>query len=715
VNGGTGGWDRHNEEYLAAALAWLRLRLRRAADRRLPTVDQAGPVVASTQLALTNQPSRRWSRGTRPADGPPAGAPGLTAPQEEILVPGGADEQALAKVAAALADAADTTPPPALVLLASRFGLADYERELLLLCVGIELDPSLAALCAAVQGDRSATYPTFALAFEVFDNPSWQPLLPDRPLRHFGLIEVFQPAGTPLTASALRADERVVSYAKGASYVDDRLAPLLISLEAPDMPAPPPSVLATVDRLVAELAGSPTGTPLPVVQLLGPDSATKQLAAALVSQTVGLHLFQLPAELLPADPGELERLARLWQRETILMPVALYLDAADAGLDAPAGHVAASRFLDRGSGMVFVDVRVALPRYRRAGLVVDLGRPTAAEQADVWRAALGAGAGDAPERLAAQFDLGAPTIAQIAGVAGAAPDDRPLADRAWAACLMETRKGLDALAQRIDTKATWDDIVLPDTELALLRTITDQVAARSAVYDAGGFAARTARGLGINALFAGPSGTGKTLAAEVIASHLRLNLFRIDLSAVVSKYIGETEKNLARLFREAESGGVVLFFDEADALFGKRTEIRDSHDRYANIEINYLLQRMESYRGLAILATNMKSALDAAFVRRLRFVVTFAYPAQAERRRIWERVFPPETRTAALDHDRLARFNFTGGNIFTVALNAAFLAARDGAPVTMQHIMQAARMETRKLERSIDEREFLLPEQVMSR
>jgi SpoVK/Ycf46/Vps4 family AAA+-type ATPase len=203
------------------------------------------------------------------------------------------------------------------------------------------------------------------------------------------------------------------------------------------------------------------------------------------------------------------------------------------------------------------------------------------------------------------------------------------------------------------------------------------------------------------------------MAAEVIANHLQLNLYRIDLSAVVSKYIGETEKNLARMFREAESGGVVLFFDEADALFGKRTEIRDSHDRYANIEINYLLQRMEAYRGLAILATNMKSALDTAFVRRLRFVVNFPYPSPAERRLIWEKVFPGETRTEGLDLDRLATLNFTGGNIFTVAINAAFMAAQDGAPVTMSHVLEAARAETRKLERPVYEREFELRERAV--
>src|SRR5438128_8734283 len=201
------------------------------------------------------------------------------------------------------------------------------------------------------------------------------------------------------------------------------------------------------------------------------------------------------------------------------------------------------------------------------------------------------------------------------------------------------------------------------------------------------------RGLGISALFAGDSGTGKTMAAEVIANELRLNLYRIDLSAVVSKYIGETEKNLRRLFDAAEDGGAILFFDEADALFGKRSEIKDSHDRYANIEVNYLLQRMESYRGLAVLATNMKSALDPAFLRRIRFVINFPFPDAEQRAAIWQRIFPPHTPTEGLDIGKLARLNVAGGNIRNIALNAAFLAAHAGEPVRMTYILRSTRSE----------------------
>jgi SpoVK/Ycf46/Vps4 family AAA+-type ATPase len=196
------------------------------------------------------------------------------------------------------------------------------------------------------------------------------------------------------------------------------------------------------------------------------------------------------------------------------------------------------------------------------------------------------------------------------------------------------------------------------------------------------------------------------MAAEVLARELRLDLYRIDLSQVVSKYIGETEKNLRRVFDAAENGSAILLFDEADALFGKRSEVKDSHDRYANIEVSYLLQRMEAYRGLAILTTNMKKSIDSAFLRRLRFVVEFPFPGEAQRAEIWSRAFPAATPTQGLDARRLARLPIAGGNIRNIALNAAFLAADARSPVRMSHLAAAARSEFAKLEKALDEREL---------
>jgi SpoVK/Ycf46/Vps4 family AAA+-type ATPase len=343
----------------------------------------------------------------------------------------------------------------------------------------------------------------------------------------------------------------------------------------------------------------------------------------------------------------------------------------------------------------------------RPALTFTVTKPTPAEQRTTWQALLGPNADTVADQLASQFRLTVPDIVDIAThhpltvPPQSVTDDGRVPSALWSACLEKTRPKLDNLAQRIDVKATWDDLVLPAEEMALLHQIADQVRQRSRVYDDWGFRQKMNRGLGINALFAGESGTGKTMAAEVIANDLQLHLYRIDLSAVVSKYIGETEKNLRRLFEAAEDGGAILFFDEADALFGKRSEVKDSHDRYANIEINYLLQRIEMYRGLAILATNLRSALDTAFLRRLRFIVTFPLPSRAERQRLWEKAFPADAPVARLDYRRLAQLNLTGGNVHTIAINAAFLAAQAQSDITMAHILTAAKGEYRKLERPI--------------
>jgi AAA+ superfamily predicted ATPase len=435
--------------------------------------------------------------------------------------------------------------------------------------------------------------------------------------------------------------------------------------------------------------------------------------AQQAAQQLGLFLYRLPAELLPAQAAELETFVRLWQRESLLLPIALYLDAHETeGTTASEGQAPPlHRFLSRSGGLLFLSSRDVRPNLDRPTLLIDIDKPTIDEQRELWQAALGERAGDSPAQLASQFNLNPIAIQQIAQrMLAQVPTqdyDYELPNQLWSACLSSSRPQLDVLAQRLDAKATWDDIVLPEEEEGLLHQIADQVRQRHKVYQDWGFENRMNRGLGISALFAGESGTGKTMAVEVIANELRLDLYRIDLSAVVSKYIGETEKNLRRLFDAAEDGGAILFFDEADALFGKRSEVKDSHDRYANIEINYLLQRIEAFRGLAILATNMRSALDQAFVRRLRFIVTFPFPSPADRQKIWQHVFPTQTLTQDLNMARLARLNLTGASIHNVALNAAFLAAQqEKNAVTMPLVLQAARTEFRKLDRPINEADF---------
>jgi SpoVK/Ycf46/Vps4 family AAA+-type ATPase len=276
----------------------------------------------------------------------------------------------------------------------------------------------------------------------------------------------------------------------------------------------------------------------------------------------------------------------------------------------------------------------------------------------------------------------------------------------WQVCCEQTAGQLENLAQRVEPCYDWDDIVVPAGVLRQLKEIASQVAHRHLVYQGWGFARKLHRGRGISALFSGPSGVGKTMAAEVLAHHLKLDLYRIDLAGVVSKYIGETEKNLRSVFDAAERSGAILLFDEADALFGKRSEVKDSHDRYANIEVNYLLQRMEEYRGLAILATNMKAALDSAFMRRLRFIVEFPFPDALQRRELWSKVFPPAAAVDGLDFATLSRLEITGGNVRNIAVNAAFLAAGEGRSIAMEHVMRAARREYTKIDRLIMDAEF---------
>ena len=346
---------------------------------------------------------------------------------------------------------------------------------------------------------------------------------------------------------------------------------------------------------------------------------------------------------------------------------------------------------------------------------VAVSRPDASSQAELWTRTLGASAqglqGDL-EAIVEQFDLGPAGIARAAALA---MDQAALRAPAhpeigsgdlWEACRRQAGPQIGQLARKIEPCYDWNDIVVPGEVLRQLHEITGQVANRHHVYQNWGFGKKLTRGRGISALFSGASGVGKTMAAEVIAHDLKLDLYRIDLAGVVSKYIGETEKNLRSVFDAAERSGAILFFDEADALFGKRSEVKDSHDRYANIEINYLLQRMEDYRGLAILATNMRGSMDAAFTRRLRFIVDFPFPDATQRVEIWRKVFPPEAHVLDLNLAVLSRLEIPGGNIRNIAVNAAFMAAADGSSIGMDHVMRAARREYAKIDRLILDSEF---------
>jgi ATPase family associated with various cellular activities (AAA) len=578
--------------------------------------------------------------------------------------------------------------------LGATLALTAFERNVLLLCAGMELDSKLAELC----GSR----PTFSLALGVFPEAHWSALSPSRPLRYWRLVDILP--GDTLTTSPLRIDERILHYLTGVEAIDERLRPVL-------RPVPPPQHLPPSHHAMAqEAAGAwrraPDHSLLPVIELCGADRGAKAEIAGAAAALAGLELQSIAARHLPHTAGELDSFIRLWDREAALSGSALLLDCDDADGAEGSCEGALATLFERVRGPLFVSTRGSRPGGSRAVKLVEVAPPTAEEQAEIWRGALPMfpALNGALGKLGSQFSLSPATIRSVAGELDSQADAAPAMDRLWDACRRHARPRLEALAQRIEPAARWQDLVLPEKQLDLLRQIAVHVRHRAQVYQAWGFA-KGGRGLGISAMFAGPSGTGKTMAAEVLANDLRLDLYRIDLSQVVSKYIGETEKNLRRVFDAAETGAAILLFDEADALFGKRSEVKDSHDRYANIEVSYLLQRMEVYRGLAILTTNRKTALDQAFLRRIRFVVEFPFPEAAERAEIWRRIFPATTPVEGLRVDRLARLNAAGGHIRNIALGAAFLAAECGQPVRMAHLLNAARSEFAKLERPLTDAE----------
>jgi hypothetical protein len=694
-------WLSANDQYLATMLDWLRERLEHLAAPDTAAAMRAKDVSQSGQQPAKPAKSRLRDRLFRSSEISAPPPPALTAMRSDVQPAASAASKALLMPAPQIDEAA-AEQPPALMVLAERLGLGEFERHTLLLCVAMELDTRMGALCAKAQQDPSRNYPTFALALTMFDQPAWDALSPERPLRFWRLIEINQPGAQPLITSALKADERIVNYVKGLNYLDDRLAPLVMPVARNDA-ALPPSQADVADVIVRQLQRLEGSGRLPVFQLLGSDSQSKLQIVQHALADAGLTLYRMNADALPTQAADHETFVRLWQRESALLPIGLYIDATQIERSGNPHASAIHRLFGRHPGVVFLDTRDAWPELGRDSISLDVAKPTPAEQHAVWTAALGLAGGDHPARLSGQFNLNVAEIRVLAAdaLAASASDPNALGAVLWKACVGQARPALDQLAHALQPKATWEDLELAAPEKALLRQVAAQVKARKAVYDDWGFRERMNRGLGITVLFAGESGTGKTMAAEVIANDLGLALYRIDLSAVVSKFIGETEKNLRRLFEAAEDSGAILFFDEADALFGKRSEVKDSHDRYANIEINYLLQRMESYRGLAILATNMKGSLDVAFMRRLRFIVNFAFPGPAERKAIWENAFPSKTPLAGIDYQRLAKLNVTGGSVHNIAINAAFLAAQAGSPVTMPIILDAARTEFRKLEKPI--------------
>ena len=569
-----------------------------------------------------------------------------------------------------------SSPPPAIDTLASLFHLSSFERDVVLLCAGIELD---SRFTEALGGP-----PTYSLALSTLRDPHWSALAPDAPLRAWRIIDL---SGRGVANAAMTLDERILHFVVGVSTVDARLRGTVTVLDADPAASIRHHDLAT---MIAR------GLESSVAQIVGSDASSRVAMAASACAVLGNDGLLVRSIDIPSVPVERAELATILSREALLRDSAVVVDVADTD----AMNVASFRRLL--SVPTILATAEPLTGLGQNAATFSVPTATRSQRLEIWKDALGAKAeklNGSLARVSTQFELDPSTIQRIAS----STDDAAVI---WDAARAATRPRMDGLAERIEPVAGWDDIVLPDAQRRTLKSIATNVRQRHRVYDDMGFATKTSRGLGITALFSGASGTGKTMAAEVLAKDLNLDLYRVDLSSVVSKYIGETEKNLSRVFAGAEQGSAILLFDEADALFGKRSDVKDSHDRYANIETSYLLQRMESYRGLAILTTNQKSALDPAFVRRIRFIVQFPFPDAEQRAAIWKTTFPGAIETTRFDFPKLAQLNVAGGQIRNIALASAFIAADRDEQISMKHLAEAARGEYSKTERTPSDAEM---------
>jgi AAA+ superfamily predicted ATPase len=626
------------------------------------------------------------------------------------------------------ADAAPTLAPR-LAWLTQTFGLARFDLDLLLIALAPEIDLRYEQLYAYLQDDVTRRRPTVDLALNLLCASAPAKLVgrsrlaPDAPLLRHHLLHLQPPSNQPASsflALTVQADPQIVDVLLGQTGLDRRLL-AFCRLEQPALTWDQAYATAELRTALPGLARQAQAARL---YFHGPAGSGQYQVAAALAADLDRSLLYADLAVLATHTADADMLPVLW-REALFQHAVLFLDQFDAiRQPGQAIYPALMAGLAEFSGLVILagaQPWTPDPRNLTAVTVVPFAMPSAIQRQAHWRAGLAAVGVNVPEialdALASRFRLLPGQMHEaIAGACGraawraAAGDPEPglRVDDLFAAARAQSGHALAALARKIEPAATWQMLVLPDDVTAQLHELVQRAAARSRVLDAWGFGQMLSRGKGTTALFAGPSGTGKTMAAEIIARDLGLDLYQIDLSSVVSKYIGETEKNLDRIFQAAEQANAVLFFDEADALFGKRSEVRDSHDRYANLEISYLLQRMEAYEGLAILATNLRQHLDEAFTRRLSMIVHFPAPDEPSRRRIWQRIWPPETPMAAdVDFDFLARqFKLAGGNIQNIALNAAYLAAADGGVVTMSHLRHATRREYQKMGKALSDVEL---------
>jgi ATPase family associated with various cellular activities (AAA) len=577
------------------------------------------------------------------------------------------------------------------------FDLSTFERDLLILLACLNIDPSLAEIIGLPSGSNLDFNTALHMLTDQADQEQ-ETLTPMAKLRHYKLISFAdEPQTMPLNLRPLLIDEWAFNALIGLVQLDGRLKTIVTPIQILDT-----NLSSLQEDLVARAARVSNDFDF-VVQIAGAETELRlHIANAIAGQT-GQNLFKLNVARL--EFLSIEDLAIRWNRFARLQDAVLLIDVGDFGVGETTEKdpklQAARSVIELLEGKIFVTSRVALA-WGRETVTFEVKRPTTLEQRELWRAKFDLDRLSDSEviDLTSQFDF---TSAQIERVASdsVTADAGQLSQTLWKSSLALLRPALEGLTQRIEPaeRADWSQLILPERELNTLKRLVAHVKQRQHVYENWGWKQDSSRGFGIGALFGGSSGTGKTFSAEIIAKELGVDLQRIDLPSIVSKYIGESEKLLSKLFDAAEYGGCILLFDEADAIFGKRSEVKDANDRYANLEVSYLLQRMEAFRGLVILTTNQESNMDSAFMRRLRFVVQYPTPDVEARIRLWKTIFPIDTPVENLDYASLAKLEVSGGNIRSIALNAAFNAASDNHAVTMRHLLDSALEEIRKLKR----------------
>jgi AAA+ superfamily predicted ATPase len=619
-----------------------------------------------------------------------------------------------------------------------RFGLTPFDTDVLLVCLAPELDLKYERLYAYLQDDVTNKRPTIDLVFRLFcETPNQRAQARARftgqaPLFRHQLVSLNGEENGSFLSRPLKLDERIVRYLLEIDLLDEAIAPFsrLIrpsaALEDVLLPEEEKANLLAVFESMVRFDAAAENDGARGLVFHGPPGVGRKYAAEALCGSAGLDLLVADLAQLPAS--SLKALIVRVFREARLRGAAVYLENAEVLLadqePPPFARHSLLQAMETFQGLVFLGSakpwRASTPREAQYLVNFHFPTPTYDARRTLWQRLIshsygpGAVSEDGIETIAGKFQFTAGKIHQALAETG----HRAIMRRQSSleitmedisrSCRSQSTTNLANLAQKIKPLYRWDDIVLPPDTLHHLKEICLHVKHRQRVFAEWNFDRKISLGKGASALFAGPPGTGKTMAAEIIAHELGLDLYKIDLSTVVSKYIGETEKNLSRIFQEAEQSNAILFFDEADALFGKRSEVKDSHDRYANIEINYLLQKMEEYEGIVILASNFQKNIDEAFTRRLRFIVEIPFPDRNYRARIWRNIFPAEMpRSKDLEFDFLAgKFEITGGHIKNIALSAAFLAAENSGIVSMKHIIRATRREFQKMGRVFVKADF---------